>query len=152
MEFKQIKELMSTMGRTGMKKLSIKKEGFELELEREGSTLYKSPEEHVEYHEEIPFKTEPLRPTLPLYATEKEEPKANYVTSPMVGIFYTAPSPEDAPFVKVGDKIEADKVVGIIEAMKVMNEIKAGVAGTVLEVLVESGHPVEFGSKLFRIS
>ena len=81
----------------------------------------------------------------------KEDLNSTYVTSPMVGTFYTSPSPEDPPFVKVGDKIDKNTVVCIIEAMKVMNEIKANVTGTVAEVLVETGQPVEFGSKLFRI-
>ena len=81
----------------------------------------------------------------------KEDLNSTYVTSPMVGTFYTSPSPEDPPFVKVGDKIDKNTVVCIIEAMKVMNEIKANVSGTVAEVLVETGQPVEFGSKLFRI-
>ena len=70
----------------------------------------------------------------------------------MVGTFYSSPSPDDPHFVKVGDKIEKHTVVCIIEAMKVMNEVKAGVGGTVAEILIESGHPVEFGTKLFRIT
>ena len=70
----------------------------------------------------------------------------------MVGTFYNTPSPEDPVFVKPGDKVEKHSVVCIIEAMKVMNEVKAGVAGTIVEVLVENGHPVEFGTKLFRVS
>jgi acetyl-CoA carboxylase biotin carboxyl carrier protein len=81
----------------------------------------------------------------------KEDVNSKYVTSPMVGTCYTSPSPEDPPFIKVGDKVDKNSVVCIIEAMKVMNEIKANVAGTVAEVLIDTGQPVEFGSKLFRI-
>ncbi len=81
----------------------------------------------------------------------KEDVKGVFVTSPMVGTFYTSPSPEDSPFVKVGDKVDKNSVVCIIEAMKVMNEIKANVSGTVAEILVETSQPVEFGTKLFRI-
>ena len=69
----------------------------------------------------------------------------------MVGTFYSSPSPDDAAFVSVGDKVTADTVVCIIEAMKVMNEVKAGVTGTVEQVMLENSHPVEFGSKLLRI-
>lgn len=79
------------------------------------------------------------------------EVAGTYVTSPMVGTYYASPSPEDAHFVKVGDKVEKHTVVCIIEAMKVMNEVKSGHAGTVAEILVENGQPVEFGTKLFRI-
>ena len=69
----------------------------------------------------------------------------------MVGTFYTSPSPEDAPFVKVGDKVDKNTVVCIIEAMKVMNEIKAEVKGIVTQTLVENGKPVEFGQPLFKV-
>ncbi|MGE3715728.1 MAG: acetyl-CoA carboxylase biotin carboxyl carrier protein subunit, partial [Simkaniaceae bacterium] len=72
-------------------------------------------------------------------------------TSPMVGTFYASPSPDDEALVKVGDTVTEDTVVCIIEAMKVMNEVKAGKKGTVAEVFIESAHPVEFGTKLFRI-
>ncbi len=82
-----------------------------------------------------------------------EEPEIEYaeVKSPMVGTFYTAVSPDSPAFVSVGDAIEVDDVVCIVEAMKVMNEIKAEMRGEVLEVLVENGEPVEFGQPLFLI-
>ena len=69
----------------------------------------------------------------------------------MVGTFYEAPSPESAPFVKTGDSVSADSVVCIIEAMKVMNEIKAEVNGTIAEILVENGDNIEYGQPLFII-
>tara|TARA_B110000037_G_scaffold218895_1_gene282838 strand:- start:1981 stop:2403 length:423 start_codon:yes stop_codon:yes gene_type:complete len=75
-----------------------------------------------------------------------------YITSPMVGTFYTAASPESAPFTKVGDVVKNDSVVCIIEAMKIMNEIQAEQAGTVAEILVEDGQAVEFGQRLIRLS
>ncbi len=73
------------------------------------------------------------------------------VDSPMVGTFYAAPSPDADNFVSVGDRVSPDTVVCIIEAMKVMNEIKAETAGTIAEVLIDNGQPVEFGQPLFRI-
>ena len=69
----------------------------------------------------------------------------------MVGTFYRSPSPDSAPFVQVGQSVTEDTVVCIIEAMKVMNEIKAEVRGTIIEVLVENGTPVQFGQPLFRV-
>lgn len=164
MELKQIKELMAAMGRTGTKKLSLKKEGFELQLEREENGTYKGSDTLDLGEEPLPLEPQKrAQIALPkaketdtsLAGTppaEKVETVGTFVTSPMVGTFYAAPSPEDPPFVKIGDKIEKNTVVCIIEAMKVMNEVKAGVAGTVVEVLVESGHPVEFSTKLFRIT
>ena len=73
------------------------------------------------------------------------------IDSPMVGSFYTASSPDAEPFVKAGDKVTPDTVVCIVEAMKVFNEIKAEQAGTIAEVLVETGQAVEFGQPLFRL-
>ena len=168
MEIKHIKELMAVMGRTGIGKLSIKKEGFELQLEcRENELIhnvYDVNDESMMRQENalqraassVSYKIDPPLGA-PLAAgtlnkAPQDDASALYVTSPMVGTLYSSPSPDEAPFVKVGDKIEKNTVVCIIEAMKVMNEVKAGVAGTVVEVLVETGHPVEFGTKLFRIN
>ncbi len=168
MELKQIKELMAAMGRTGTKRLTLKKENFELTIEREEQAGGRFIEPQFEFSDET-LKQPPTwsradqtlsrgseMPASRLAAaTTAEQPKEDvssiYVTSPMVGTFYTAPSPDDPTFVKVGDKVDKNTVVCIIEAMKVMNEIKANVTGTVAEVLVEAGQPVEFGTKLFRI-
>lgn len=172
MEIKQIKELMAAMGRTGMMRLVLKKEGFELELEREENGLFKPSDQLLEMGgEENPMRSdmEQHRANIALSrgsadlntgkmsaknATqeEKEDIPGVNITSPMVGTFYASPSPEDPNFVKIGDKVEKNTVVCIVEAMKVMNEVKAGVTGTVSEIFVESGHPVEFGTKLFRIT
>jgi len=76
---------------------------------------------------------------------------SDYVTSPFVGTFYRAPSPDGDPFVDVGDSIAPGQVLCIVEAMKLMNEIEAEVAGTIVEILVENGKPVEYGDRLFRI-
>jgi acetyl-CoA carboxylase biotin carboxyl carrier protein len=99
----------------------------------------------------IPVSTTALVPaaaaatTIPSSAAEME------VKSPMIGTFYTAPSPESANYVQIGTEVNADTVVCIIEAMKVMNEIKAEVRGVITEILVENAKPVEFGQPIFRI-
>ena len=88
-------------------------------------------------------------------AEAKAEAKADlpgtYVSSPFVGTFYRAPSPDAAPFTDVGAKVKKGQVLCIVEAMKLMNEIEAEVDGTVAEILVQNATPVEFGEKLFRI-
>ncbi|MDF2577105.1 MAG: accB [Chlamydiales bacterium] len=76
---------------------------------------------------------------------------SKYITSPMVGTFYAKQSPDSPSFVKEGSEVNSETVVCIIEAMKVMNEIKAGINGTIAEVLVQNGQAVEYGTKLFRI-
>jgi acetyl-CoA carboxylase biotin carboxyl carrier protein len=78
-------------------------------------------------------------------------PAASSITSPIVGTFYFAPAPDAPPFVRPGDKVGPETVVCIVEAMKVMNEVKAEVSGVIRRVLVENGTPVEFGQPLFEL-
>lgn len=80
-----------------------------------------------------------------------DEPGVSYIKSPMVGTFYRSASPESPPFVDPGAKVEEKTVICIIEAMKIMNEIQAETKGTILEVLIENGQPVEYGQRLFKI-
>lgn len=81
----------------------------------------------------------------------KTDPKATLVNSPIVGTFYSSPSPDSPAFVKVGDSVRKGQVLCIIESMKLMNEIESEVSGTVTAVLVENGHAVEYGEALFAI-
>ena len=173
MELKQIKELMAAMGRTGIKKLFIKQEGVELQLERGGDENIRVVEGSRDY-EDIHFMEDKiskrdlafaraggsslisssslLKPSMSLEDKENEDSSSTlFIKSPMVGTFYASPSPDNPPFIKVGDVVREETVVCVIEAMKVMNEIKAGVSGTVKEILIENSHPVEFGSLLFKI-
>ncbi len=171
MDLKDIKELMNAMRRTGTTRVAIKNKDCEVELEREGNEVRRVMEPLIdspEMREDLALHRANMALSrggmMPVYhhspaAPETTAPKqpdqqdvADVVTSPMVGTFYSSPSPDDPPFVKVGDKIEKGTVVCIVEAMKVMNEVKAGVSGTVTEVLIETGHPVEFGTKLFSIT
>jgi acetyl-CoA carboxylase biotin carboxyl carrier protein len=87
----------------------------------------------------------------PAAAATPPAQKGVTIHSPMVGTFYRSPSPEADPFVRVGSRVELNRTLCIIEAMKVMNEIKAEISGEVLEILVESGEPVEFGQPLFLV-
>lgn len=171
METKQIKELMTAMERTRTKKLSITKDDFELVLEREdcAGPGFRSEERFFDLLDEgqreaeLKIKTsealshagdnpsKQLKHLIHSDTSSKEDAKGSYITSPMVGTFYTSPSPDENSFIKVGQKVEKNTIVCIIEAMKVMNEIKANASGTISEILIESGQPVEFGTKLFRI-
>jgi acetyl-CoA carboxylase biotin carboxyl carrier protein len=84
-------------------------------------------------------------------AASIDDPSIAYQTSLLVGTFYRSPSPSAKPFVEVGSTVKAGQVLCIIEAMKLMNEIEAEIDGTIVEILVENGKPVEFGEKLFKI-
>lgn len=156
MDLKQIKELMTAMERAGIKKMMIKeKTGYELHLERHVGPEYE-PAHHPIFHHaplrevDVSSKPHSLPPPAKQAIAEEEKP-GSYVTSPMVGTYYAAPSPDDPLFVKVGDRVEEGTVVCIIEAMKVMNEVKAGMSGTVAEILISNAQPVEFGTKILRI-
>lgn len=170
MELKQIKELMAAMERAGIKKASIKeKDGFEVHLERHEAFAAQPAQPQAVFHPVYhpPFEAQHRFPssTAPHHGSSssatpdetfpvKEEAKApgKHITSPMVGTFYSSSSPDDPAFVKVGDKVDENTVVCIIEAMKVMNEVKAGTSGTIAEILTDNAQPVEFGTKLLRIT
>jgi acetyl-CoA carboxylase biotin carboxyl carrier protein len=166
-DLKQIKELMTAMERAGIKKLTVKqKGGDELHLERQDENPSHPSHPATAFYPPV-YTHPPLRETETLTRSSstpkavqeeaqtgkgtREEETGKHVTAPLVGTYYSAASPEDPPFVKPGDKVTEKTVVCIIEAMKVMNEVRAGISGTVAEVLVENAHPVEFGTKLFRI-
>ena len=161
MDLKQIKELMSSMEKTGVKKVMLKeKTGFELQIEMPDE--FAPAPSHTSHHHPHPPVFVPHHPPPRSHEVTHAHPPAEeakssvpvegkFITSPMVGTFYSAPSPDHPSFVRVGDRVEESTVVCIVEAMKVMNEVKAGVSGTVAEACLESGHPVEFGTKLFRI-
>ena len=83
---------------------------------------------------------------------QKKPQEGKLIVSPLVGTFYAAPAEDAQSFVKVGDRVEEGTVVGIVEAMKLMNEIESECSGTVAEILVENGEPVEYGQPLFRIT
>lgn len=145
MQWEEIKELIRHLESGKLKKIHYKKGDFELQLEKE--ELPSPPKASLERHEPTHHSHSVPHPK----GGKKEEAEGTFVTSPMVGTFYAAPGIGEAPFVHVGQRVTEQTVVCIIEAMKVMNEVKAGVAGVVAEVLTENGGPVEFGTRLFRI-
>jgi acetyl-CoA carboxylase biotin carboxyl carrier protein len=149
MDLKYIEKLMSAMGRSGMKRIVLKQDGFEIELERECSVHASSSTPSFSTPSPSYFAPAPQPDEQKIIP--KEDSSSQFVTSPMVGTFYFASSPDHPPFVKLGDEISENSVVCIIEAMKVMNEVKAGVKGKIVEILVKNGDPVEFGTKIFRI-
>ena len=167
MDLKQIKELILAMEESGITKITLKeKTGFELALERQDTASLAEMSSvvhhhHPSMHHHSPYAISknhdfPHIQQVPHVGEEKKlqgesKVEGKFITSPMVGTFYSASSPENPPFIKVGDVVQENTVVCIIEAMKVMNEVKACVSGVVAEVCAENGHPLEFGTKLFRI-
>ncbi len=140
------------MEQSRIRRIVIKRENFEIEIERE---TFSVPQGYAPSPVYAPSPlAEELKPKIAEEPTRSGEEKGNVlsITSPMVGTFYASPSPDDPPFVKVGDTVSEDTVVCIIEAMKVMNEVKAGMKGTVSEILLKNGEPVEFGTRIFKLT
>ena len=146
----QIEELMRTLERHGITEMEVQR-GDERIVLRRG--VVAAPVAHAPapvVHTAAPAPAA-APAAAPAKAASEDDPNVVYITSPFVGTFYRAPSPTAAPFVEPGQSIAKGKVLCIVEAMKLMNEIEAELAGTLLEVLVESGKPVEYGQRLFKI-
>lgn len=99
---------------------------------------------------EYPASSMPSTP--PASSAVNDDANYIFVTSPFVGTFYLSPSPSSDPFVRVGDRVKPGQPLCIVEAMKLMNEIESDAAGTIVEVMVSNGKPVEFGDRLFKLS
>ncbi|MCX6355948.1 MAG: acetyl-CoA carboxylase biotin carboxyl carrier protein [Candidatus Aureabacteria bacterium] len=148
MNIKEIKEIVTLMNENEITEFIIEREGFKLSIK-------KGPQ--FERAAVITQAIAPAAPAIPIPASAgqtgeaKSEPEGTFIVSPMVGTFYSSPSPDLPSFVQVGQEVDEETVVCIIEAMKVMNEIKAERKGKILGVLAENGEAVEFGKKIFKI-
>jgi len=150
MNLKEIKEMINLMNENNLMELEIEREGMRIKLKRSSIEISDQRGPVVEYKIEPVPTAQPTTSTKEL-AAEKVPGKTVEIKSPMVGTFYRAPSPEAAAFVEVGQEIEVGQVICIIEAMKLMNEIKSEAKGSIAEILVENAEPVEFGQPLFLI-
>jgi acetyl-CoA carboxylase biotin carboxyl carrier protein len=144
---KEIKEMISLMNENGLVELEIEKDGMRIRLKKvaAGAESYNGP---ILIEREKVSAVQQKDVSLP---AERSSVKNLEIKAPMVGTFYRAPSPEAPPYVEVGQIVEPGQVVCIIEAMKLMNEIKSEVRGKLLEILVDSTEPVEFGQSIFII-
>jgi len=147
MDLKDIKAIIDLMRKNGITEFELERQDFKVKLKR-GLGLPPSPEEALPAYAAPGPATPPMIAPPPQAAPSTGEVE---IKSPMIGTFYRAPSPEAAPYVEVGTEVNAETVVCIVEAMKVMNEIKAEVKGIVTQVLVENAKPVEFGQPLFKV-
>jgi acetyl-CoA carboxylase biotin carboxyl carrier protein len=149
-ELKDIKAIIDLMKKNSVSEFELEKQDFKIRLKRlpnggSGSAVFDEAGQ-ITYvtQAQAPAPTPALAPAVPV-SNEVE------IKSPMIGSFYRAPSPESAPYIEVGTEVSPETVVCIIEAMKVMNEIKAEGKGVITQVLVENGKPVEFGQPLFKL-
>jgi len=148
-DLKEIKAIIDLMKKHDLSVFEIEKEGFRLKLEKGPSTQAAAAGLPATAG---PAEAAPAAPeTTPTALKAIESVPLREILSPMVGTFYRSASPDVPPFVDVGKTVTEDTVVCIIEAMKVMNEIKAETSGIITEVLAENGKPVQFGQVLFRV-
>lgn len=158
MDLKQIKQVIDLMKRSDLTAFEVEEEGFKIKIKRGSDSLPVVSHRPVSptYLELSP--ADAARPVTPAPAAParsatpaSEETGVTYIKSPMVGTFYRASSPESKSFVDMGAKVSENTVVCIIEAMKIMNEIQAEAKGSIVEILVENGQPVEYGQRLFKL-
>src|ERR1041385_9389019 len=151
MNLKEIKEIIAVMNENDLNEIEIERDGLKLKLKKANGEHVVMSAPNVQYSlQKIPAPK--VNNEQASQVNESSARKASSeIKSPMVGTFYRSPSPETPPFVEVGQTVEIGQVVCIVEAMKLMNEIKSEVRGKITEVVVENAEPVEFGQTLFVV-
>lgn len=152
MDLKLIETLIKEMDKSNLTTLEIEENGFKIRMEKNNEGRLIRHESIIE--QEVPVTTKITEiPEVKEIAESNVEIKleGKEIVSPMVGTFYAAQSPDEPPFIKVGDKVKEGQVLCIIEAMKLMNEIESDIEGEVVSILVENEEMVEFGQPLFII-
>ncbi len=143
MELKDLKKLLEIFDKSKTNILEFETDEFRIYLDK---GVASTPQPQIEQPK---IQEKPV--VQKVEAKSECEVEGDLITSPMVGTFYQAPSPDSPPYVKVGDKVKKGQTLCIIEAMKIMNELEAEYDCEILEVLVEDGQPVEFDTPLFRV-
>ena len=146
MDLRKLKTLIDLVQASGIAEIEINEEGDHVRIVNRPAQAAQAAPAIIEIPQAAPAPAAP-----PSAAPASSSPSGTQVTSPMVGTFYRAPSPGADPFVEVGTQVKKGDTLCIIEAMKLLNEIEAEVSGTVKEILVDNGSPVEFGQPLFVI-
>lgn len=149
MNLKEIKEMIFLMNENGLVELEIEKDNTRIRLKKAGSGTETAGAGIIIEKERISGIA--VAKELPETQPKPEEKKTIEIKAPMVGTFYRAPSPEANPYIEIGQAIEPGQIICIIEAMKLMNEIKSEIKGKILEVLLDNAEPVEFGQPMFVI-
>ncbi|GEN31136.1 acetyl-CoA carboxylase biotin carboxyl carrier protein [Cerasibacillus quisquiliarum] len=165
LKLEELREIIKMIDESSIDEFKYETDGIELKLKKhrnnknEGVTVYQPvqpSDPQVQQSETVvePMQQSDSNPERQLNNDGQNTRSVDYdheIISPMVGTFYAAPSPESAPYVQVGSKVEKDTIVCILEAMKLFNEIEAEVSGEIVEILVDNGELVEYGQPLFRV-
>ncbi len=152
---KEIKNMIDFIAKSGLAEVNIETEEFKIEVRRdaEATVVASAPALPAAAPAPVAAAPAPAAVEAPKAEAPKADDTSKYVEikSPMIGTFYRAPKPEDPPFMSVGDSVSAGDKVGIIEAMKLFNEIESEISGTIVKVLVENASPVEYDQPLFLV-
>ncbi|MDQ6809407.1 MAG: acetyl-CoA carboxylase biotin carboxyl carrier protein [Verrucomicrobiota bacterium] len=151
LELKDIKAVIDLMKKNDLSVFEMEKDGFKLKLQKGAGEQTVFPQAAAVSPTAPAASSAPATASAPAAAAAEKPAPLKEIVSPMVGTFYRAASPEAPSFADVGKTVNEESVVCIIEAMKVMNEIKAEVSGVIAEVVAENGKPVQFGQVLFRV-
>lgn len=154
MDLKDIKAIIDLMKKNSLSEFELEKQDFKIKLKRGGAGIIATSIEEgsgVTYALPTPIQVGQPAIASSSAAPAPANPGTLEIKSPMIGTFYRSPSPESDEYVAIGTEVNVDTVVCLIEAMKVMNEIKAEVKGVITEILVDNAKPVEFGQPLFKI-
>jgi acetyl-CoA carboxylase biotin carboxyl carrier protein len=147
-DLKDIKAIIDLMKKNSISEFELERQEFKIKLKRGGNVITYGDEPQVQAYAAAPMIAASAAPPASPAAAGSTDLE---IKSPMIGTFYRAPSPEAANYIEIGSEVNPDTVVCIIEAMKVMNEIKAEIKGVITQVVVENAKPVEFGQALFKI-
>ena len=155
MDIKQIQELIKFVSRSGVNEVSLEQDNFKITIKTNQNPVY----DNAAVPAAPPVVAAPAAPTPPSAAptpapkAEASDDNSKYITikSPMIGTFYRSSSPEKPSFVNIGDEVSTGKVVCIIEAMKLFNEIESEVSGKIVKILVDNASPVEYDQPLFLV-
>lgn len=150
MNFKEVEKLIDIFSKNSISSIFLKEGDFEIHLEKNAPATQIAPIPQVS---NTPAISTPIPATqeAPASATATAEQGGTFIESPMVGTFYRCPAPNAAPYINVGDKIKKGQIIGIVEAMKIMNEIEAEFDCKIVEIVASDAQPVEFGSKLIKV-
>ena len=146
MDIRKVKKLIELLEESGIAEIEIKEGEESVRISRMPSSRFLPQAIHA------PAPVAMAMAVAPLPVATPAQPDGQVITAPMVGTYYASPAPDAAVFVKVGQKIKVGDPLCIIEAMKIMNPIEADRAGTIVSILVENGHPVEFEQPLFVVN
>ena len=147
MSIEKISKLVEMMNENDLVELELEETDFKIKLKKPGCNFVTTP---AMMPQSMPVAAHAAAGA-PVAPVVDDTTGLTPIPSPIVGTFYSAPSPDSDDFVSVGDSVNADTVVCIVEAMKIMNEVKAEVSGTVEKILVKNGEPVEYGQPLFLV-